>query len=301
MSNPPSPGRAASLGWIALVYAVACAIAWILMSVFEGRPVLGMGAGMAASVAVTFAASVWLRNGSVFDAWWSVLPPVVALHLVTEWTPLTVACALVVFIWAVRLTVNWAVGWPGLHHEDWRYLQLYERSPLPQLLTLLLAVQVVPAIFVFLGSLPLVPALQSGGELGFVGMLAILVGVGAAGLELAADEQRRAFAAAKPGALMNVGLWAWCRHPNYLGEVLVWVSLWLCGVAADPGTAWWTAIGPVSILALFLTASIPLIEERNAERRPGWAAYVAATPRLLPRAPRRADRGGEVNLRRSLD
>lgn len=286
MPSPTSPSRAASLGWIALVYAIACTVAWIVMSAFESRPVLGMFAGMAASVAVTFAGSLWLANGSVFDAWWSVLPPVVALHLVTEWTPLTVACVLVVFIWAVRLTINWAVGWPGLQHEDWRYLQLYDRSPLPRVLTLLLAVQVAPAIFVFLGSLPLVPALQNGGALGFVGSLAVLVGVGSAGLELAADEQRRAFAAANPGALMDVGLWAWCRHPNYLGEIGFWVSLWLFAVAADPGSAWWTLIGPVSILGLFLTASIPLIEERNAERRPGWAAYVAATPRLLPRAPR---------------
>ncbi|MEN8162011.1 MAG: DUF1295 domain-containing protein, partial [Myxococcota bacterium] len=124
------------------------------------------------------------------------------------------------------------------------------------------------------------------GELGFVGVLASVVGLGAAGLELAADEQRRAFAAAKPGALMNVGLWAWCRHPNYLGEITFWVSLWLFGVAASPGDAWWTALGPVSILALFLRASIPLIEERNAARRPGWDAYVASTPRLWPRPPK---------------
>ena len=216
--NPRSPDRATSLGWIALVYAIACALAWIVMSLFKGRPVLGMGAGMAASVAVTFAASVRLRNGSVFDAWWSVLPPVVALHLASAWTPLSVACVLVVFVWAVRLTLNWAVGWPGLHHEDWRYVQLYERSPLPRLLTLLLAVQVVPAIFVFLGCLPLVPALEGGGALGFVGVLAIIVGVGAAGLELAADEQRRAFAAANPGALMNVGLWALVSPPELSGR-----------------------------------------------------------------------------------
>jgi steroid 5-alpha reductase family enzyme len=289
MTTPASrPDRAASFGWIALVYVVACAVAWLGMSAFADRPVLGMGVGMAASVAVTFAASLWLSNGSVFDAWWSVLPPVVALHLVTEWTPLTVACVLVVFVWAVRLTANWAVGWPGLQHEDWRYVQLYERSPLPRWLTLLLAVQVVPAVFVFLGCLPLVAALRHGEALGFLGVLATVVGFGAAGLELAADEQRRAFAAAKPGALMNVGLWAWCRHPNYLGEITFWVSLWGFAVAASPGDAWWTALGPVSILALFLGASIPLIEERNAARRPGWDAYVASTPRLWPRRPKTA-------------
>lgn len=288
MANDVSgPDRASSFGWLGLVYAVACGVAWLVMSMFEARPVLAMGAGMLASVAVTYLASVWLENGSVFDPWWSVLPPVVALHLVGEWTPLALACVLVVFVWAVRLTLNWAVGWPGLGHEDWRYTLLYERAPLPRWLTMLLAVDLVPALFVFLGSLPLVPALQRGEELGLLGLLAGALGLFAAGLELAADEQRRAFAAAKPGALMDAGLWAWCRHPNYLGEILFWVSLWLFGVAADPSAFWWTALGPLAIATLFLAASIPLIEERNAARRPGWAEYVARTPRLLPRAPRR--------------
>jgi steroid 5-alpha reductase family enzyme len=282
-----APDRASAFGWIALVYAVAGGVAWLVMAMFEARPVLAMGAGMFASVAVTYLASVWLENGSVFDPWWSVLPPVVALHLVSEWTPLALACVLVVFVWAVRLTGNWAVGWPGLQHEDWRYAVLYARSPLPRWLTMLLAVDLVPALFVFLGSLPLVPALQRGGELGWLGLLATGLGLLAAGLELAADEQRRAFAAAKPGALMDAGLWAWCRHPNYLGEILFWISLWLFGLAADPGAIGWTALGPLAIVTLFLAASIPLIEERNAARRPGWAEYVARTPKLFPRAPRR--------------
>lgn len=277
--------RAASLLRVLLVYAAACAVAWAVMAAFPAGTVRGLVAGLLASVAVTYAASLWLRNGSVFDPWWSVLPPVAALALVQRWTPLTLACLLVVFVWGARLTLNWAVGWPGLHHEDWRYLRMYEQAPVPRWLTLLVGVQLVPALFVTLGCLPLVPALGEGGALGPLGLLATALGLFASGLELAADEQRRAFAAAKPGALVDAGLWAWCRHPNYLGEILFWVSLWLFGVAASPGDFWWTALGPVAIAALFLFASIPMMERRNAERRPGWAAYAARTPRLLPRRP----------------
>jgi steroid 5-alpha reductase family enzyme len=283
----PDTSRAASLRWVLVVYAVACAVTWGVMAAFPSGSARGLAAGLLASVAVTYAASLYLRNGSVFDPWWSVLPPVVALVLVEAWTPLRVACVLVVFVWAVRLTVNWAVGWPGLAHEDWRYLRMYEQAPLPRWLTLLLGVQLVPAIFVTLGCLPLIPALGADAPFGFVGWLACALGFFAAGLELAADEQRRAFAEAKPGALMDIGLWAWCRHPNYLGEILFWVSLWLFGVAAAPGEFWWTALGPISIAALFAFASIPMMETRNAERRPGWAEYVARTPRLWPRPPGR--------------
>lgn len=282
-----NPSRAASLGWIVLIYAVACCVTWGVMAAFPEATVSGLAAGLFASVAVTYAASLYFGNGSVFDPWWSVLPPVVALQLVQEWTPLTLACVLVVFVWAVRLTLNWGIGWSGLGHEDWRYLRMYEQAPVPRWLTLLVGVQLVPALFVTLGCLPLIPALTRGGTFGPLGLLATALGLFAVGLELAADEQRRAFAAAKPGALMDASLWAWCRHPNYLGEIGFWVSLWLFGVAAAPGDALWTALGPISITALFALASIPLMETRNAERRPGWADYVARTPRLIPRRPRR--------------
>jgi steroid 5-alpha reductase family enzyme len=279
------PSRAASLFRVLLVYVAACAVAWGVMAAFPAGSVRGLVAGLLASVAVTYAASLWLRNGSVFDPWWSVLPPVAALALVQQWTPLTLACLLVVFVWSVRLTLNWAVGWPGLHHEDWRYVRMYEQAPVPRWLTLLVGVQLVPALFVTLGCLPLVPALGRGNALGPLGILATALGLFASGLELAADEQRRAFAAARPGALVDAGLWAWCRHPNYLGEILFWVSLWLFGVAASPGELWWTALGPISIAALFVFASIPMMDARSAERRPGWDEYRARTPALLPRRP----------------
>jgi len=278
--------RSAALGWIALVYLVACSVTWLVMAAFPEASASGLAAGLFASVAVTYVASLVFDNGSVFDPWWSVLPPVVALQLVSEWTPLAVACVLVVFVWATRLTLNWAVAWPGFHHEDWRYPLMYERAPVPRWLTLLVGVQLVPALFVTLGCLPLIPALAHGASFGPLGALATLVGLGAAGLELAADEQRRGFAEAKPGALMDAGLWAWCRHPNYLGEILFWVSLWLFGVAASPRDSWWTAVGPLAMIGLFAFASIPMMETRNAERRPGWAEYVARTPRLIPRRPR---------------
>jgi steroid 5-alpha reductase family enzyme len=282
-----NPSRAASLRWILLIYAIACSVTWGVMAAFPEASVGGLAAGLLASVAVTYAASLYFGNGSVFDAWWSVLPPVAALQLVQDWTPLSVACVLVVFAWAVRLTLNWGIGWSGLGHEDWRYLRMYEQAPVPRWLTLLVGVQLVPALFVTLGCLPLIPALTRGGTFGTLGLLATALGLFAVGLELAADEQRRAFAVAKPGALMDAGLWAWCRHPNYLGEILFWVSLWLFGVAAAPDDALWTALGPISITALFALASIPLMETRNAERRPGWAEYVARTPRLIPRPPQR--------------
>jgi steroid 5-alpha reductase family enzyme len=290
-AEPPPPGRARALLQITFVYAAALFACGVVFHSVSAHPLWVVLAGLLAATAVTFVATLVWRNGSVFDAYWSVLPPFVALYLAgvgsSLGTPRTTALLLVVFAWAVRLTANWAVSWPGFHHEDWRYAILYQRAPLPRWLVQLLAVDLVPTLVIFVGCIPMWPALARGdGALGPIGWLAAAVGLGATALELAADEQRRGHAHARPGALMDMGLWRWCRHPNYLGEVLFWVSLWLFAIAADPGVAWWSAVGPAAILALFLGASIPVMDERNAERRPGFAEYAARTPALWPRRPR---------------
>ena len=291
MPNSAAPrSKTVSLALITVVYVIAIAVACWVFEHFGGHPLANVALGMAAATGVTFAFTLVWNNGSVFDPYWSVIPPFVALYLAglgtASGTPLYTALMTVMLAWAVRLTANWAVGWPGMHHEDWRYPMLYERAPLPRWAVQLLGVEGFPTLVIFLGCIPLWPALTRGdGALGWIGWTATAVGLLATALELAADEQRRAHAAASPGKLMDVGLWRWCRHPNYLGEILFWVSLWLFSVEASPGDWWWTAIGPVSMIAMFLGASIPMMDTRSAERRPGWAEYARRTPALLPRPP----------------
>ncbi|MCJ7671996.1 MAG: DUF1295 domain-containing protein, partial [Acidimicrobiia bacterium] len=191
----------------------------------------------------------------------------------------------VVWVWAVRLTSNWVRDWPGLQHEDWRYLDLYTKGP--KALISLGAVHLFPCFVVFLGSLPLVPSLVWGTRsVGVLDWIALAIGVAAAVIEFVADEQMRRFARTKtPGAVMDRGLWRWSRHPNYFGEILFWWSLWLFAVSAAPAW-WWTVIGPLAMVAMFLSASIPMLDDRSRARRPGYAAYEARTSVLVPRPPR---------------
>jgi steroid 5-alpha reductase family enzyme len=81
-------------------------------------------------------------------------------------------------------------------------------------------------------------------------------------------------------------LWAWSRHPNYLGEILVWVSLALFGLAAA-GFVWWAWVGAAGMLAMFVFVSIPLKETRMLARRPGYAERQRRVSLLLPLPPRR--------------
>src|SRR5262245_4841160 len=76
-----SPGKAAALGRIAVVYVVALAVLIAVFRTLEAHPLLVALAAMLAATGVTFAATLFWRNGSVFDAYWSVVPPFVAIEL----------------------------------------------------------------------------------------------------------------------------------------------------------------------------------------------------------------------------
>ena len=84
------------------------------------------------------------------------------------------------------------------------------------------------------------------------------------------------------------GLYRFVSCPNYFGELGFWCSMALFGVAAAPADWWWLFIGVAAMLAMFLGASIPLMEKRSLERRPNYQAVIDRVPRLVPRPPRRA-------------
>jgi len=284
--------RGRSFALIIGLYVVATAIAVIVADVVGvDHPYRGLILGYAASVAFLYLASQVVQNGSTFDAWWSVMPPAIAI-----WFALTAdgsgprnwaiaACAL---LWGIRLTANWAIGWTGLDHEDWRYRMLYETAPMPRWAVSFTSVHLFPLVVVTLGSLPMATAVahtseSNGRDFGPLDVLAMVLALIGVALEHFADVDLRRFnRTKKPGDVLNTGLWSRSRHPNYLGEMCWWLSLFVFALAADLGS-WWTGIGALSMLVMFLTASIPIAEKRSAERRPGWEAYAASTPMFIPK------------------
>ena len=110
-------------------------------------------------------------------------------------------------------------------------------------------------------------------------------GMAAVTLEGVADVQMHRFvASARPGDVMDRGLWSWSRHPNYFGEFGFWLALALFGLAAAP-QAWWLFAGAAAMLAMFLGASIPMMETRSLRRRPGYQAVIDRVSRFVPRPP----------------
>ena len=280
------------MAYVAAVYVVAIASAWWTFGALDIAPLWEMSAGLFVAALVCFVAILPVNNGSVFDPYWSVLPPVAALYLASlapgnEFTARQVAVMIVVWVWAIRLTSNWLRDFPGVNHEDFRYLDLYRKTPLPRWAVQLFLVDLFPTLQVVLGCLPLYPALVLG-DAGFhaLDLAALAVGLAATLIEFVADEQMRVFIRTrKEGDHMSSGLWRYSRHPNYFGEILFWVSMFLFGLAAAPAW-WWTGIGAVAMILMFVFASIPMMDERSLARRPGYAEYARRTSALIPWPPR---------------
>lgn len=298
----PSPrlagvSKATSLALVTAAYVVAFVgfSAWMAWGPRTGHLWLdGLLADLLATV-VVFIFSRAYRNSSFYDAYWSVLPPFLMvawwLRTATPGDDVRAWLALaVIVIWAIRLTGNWAYGWPGLHHEDWRYPMLKEKSGRLESVVDLMAIHVFPTVQVFAGMLPVYVLLTHRGRaIGWLDGVAVVVGLGAVTLEFVADAQMHHFARTKqPGQVIDVGVWRWSRHPNYFGEFSLWFAVALFGLAAAPHTWWWIFVGAALMFALFEFASIPMMEQRSLERRPSYQAVIDRVPRFVPRPPRRS-------------
>jgi steroid 5-alpha reductase family enzyme len=289
--------KAQSLLRVTLAYVVALGVgaAWLYLGPDTAHLWLDSLVADLLATLVVFVFSRIYRNSSFYDAYWSVVPPALAVYWWAEagadadqgraW----LVVAVIVF-WAVRLTANWVHGFPGLHHEDWRYPMLKEKAGRWEALVDLFGIHVFPTLQVFLAMIPVYLAVTGATrDLSWVDVVAVVVGLGAIALETVADLQLQSFARTRQaGEVMDRGVWAWSRHPNYLGELGFWLSMALFGLAASPGDAWWLFAGLLAMLAMFEGASIPMMEERSLERRPAYADVMARVPRLLPRPPRRA-------------
>ena len=239
------------------------------------------------------------NNTSVYDPYWSIVPILIALYL--AWAQVSaetglwsiarmIVVCILVLLWGGRLTYNWVSRWPGMHYEDWRYADL--RPKVGRLFWPLsfIGFQFFPTIIVLIACLPLFPAFGGTTPFNILDVLACTVTLGAIGIEAIADKQLSRFIQSKPSAekILNSGLWRYSRHPNYFGEVSFWWGIYLFGIAATPFYEHvWSIVAPLTITALFVWVSIPLIERHMLVRRAQYAEQIGRVSPLVPWPPRR--------------
>lgn len=107
-------------------------------------------------------------------------------------------------------------------------------------------------------------------------------------LEVAADGEKKKFSAdpKNHGRCIDQGVWTWCRHPNYFGEILIWVGIFTLGFRTYQQSQWATAISPVLVMVLLLFVSgLPQLES-GADKKWGheaeYQAYKKRTHSMIP-------------------
>ena len=190
-------------------------------------------------------------------------------------------------VWGLRLGAHMFVRTRG-RGEDPRYRDIQERGRGNPHLHMIRRVYLPQAAVMVVVSLPITVGANSRG-LGVLPLVLIAVGTAlwAVGLvfETVGDAQLARFRAdpRNQGTVMDRGLWAWTRHPNYFGDACVWWGV--LGVALGSPWVLFTVVGPLVMTRLLTRDTGKELMEKHMGRRAGYAEYVARTSGFLPLPP----------------
>jgi len=286
--------RVISFLLILAIYALAFLVALFVFNLFNNMHVFNnmyvlisfFWADIAATL-VVWGFGILFANSSMYDPYWSVAPIVIlAFWMITRGISFTITDILflvAIIVWALRLTLNWAIRWKGLNHQDWRYVMLKEKSPRLWFLTNLIGINVMPTIIVFLALIPAYFGIGSEGTVNNLTVIGFSICVGAVLIQSFADKQMDFFRQNKSfkNQCIDKGLWRYSRHPNYFGEVLFWWGIWLMQMGAVP-QIWATVIGPVVMTLLFLFISIPMMEKYILTSKSSYGSYKKQVSMFIP-------------------
>ena len=253
---------------------------------------LNIGVILALMVAV-WAISLALRDAGIVDVFWGLGFAVIALVTWATNPGYGARAALIAgltMLWGLRLGLYLFIRWYGEAHEDRRYAAMRARrgpgfwwQSLYIVFGLQAAVMLIVSLPVQFGIMAQAPAHLT--LLDLVGALIVLTGLA---FESIGDAQLMVFKAdpANKGKVMDRGLWAWTRHPNYFGDALVGWGLFIIAFAAP--ALWWTALGPALMTWFLISVSGKALLERGLRKtRPGYDDYVARTSGFIPLPPKR--------------
>ena len=213
----------------------------------------------------------------------------VGVVAVGNWEPRSLVIATLIFVWAVRL------GWFLFQRVrrsggDQRFDSIKRHFPS------FFLIWTLQGLWVLLTAAAGLAAITTAKPAALEWTAFVGVGIWAVGfvIEAVADGQKRAFRSdpANGGRFIRSGLWAWSRHPNYFGEIVIWVGIAIIAAPALSHWQWVTMVSPVFVFVLLTRVSgIPILE-RQASARWGddqdYLEYRTKTPVLLLRPPRRS-------------
>ncbi|WP_284390406.1 DUF1295 domain-containing protein [Algimonas ampicilliniresistens] len=273
------------------------------------------------SISVVWLISLLMRDASIIDIFWGfgfALVGVVCLYLASERATVSPSAyvwlmGLMPILWGLRLTLYLAKRNLG-HGEDGRYIAMRKRSGMTEMawrMRALLTIYWGQGLLILIVSAPVWIAIAMSrvqrdvplgdgaqltealptqiGLLAIIGALMWLVGVL---FEAVGDAQLAAFLKRnadydgpyedKP--VLDTGLWAWTRHPNYFGNALLWWGIFVAACQVPWG--WVSIFGPIIMTLLLLRVSGRDLLERKLKKRPAYRDYVERTSSFIPKPPK---------------
>lgn len=305
---------------LSIIISVSLIIAAIVLGFVKGielngvqqKTLLILGIICGASALYCFVVGEITRNNSQMDKLWSVLPIAYTwvIAALGEFRWRLIIIAIIVTLWGVRLTYNFAKKgaysikfWTG--EEDYRWVYLRKQNGFQNKFVWAIFDLLFISIFqnaVVLGiCLPAVAIMSSDAALGVLDIVAALLMAGALLYEVIADKQQNAFQTKKYEYLNSgmkleelpepynrgfniTGLWARSRHPNYIGEQLIWVGLYLFVISAGVahyGVFNWTIFG-VGLLILVFVGSSRMAEGISVKKYKEYPDYQRQVFKYLP-------------------
>lgn len=283
--------RSAGLAVIAISYIMAIMLGLEVYSRIEGSMFIKLFAADVAATLLIWGISLICRNASVYDPYWSVQPLVILglLLISSKPSPASISFYVLIAAWGIRLTANWARTFKGLGSQDWRYDMIKEKSGPLFPLASLIGIQMMPTSIVFGCILPGVVVIVEGASFSLMAVVGLAIIATGITLEAIADLQMHAFReeTRDRSKIIRIGLWKHSRHPNYLGEIMVWWGTFIFMLASHPNR-WPLIAGTLVNTALFLFISVPMAERQLAKYKSGFADYRRETRMFLPWPRRRA-------------
>lgn len=238
---------------------------------------------------VTATVIVWLfgvifQTASTYDPYWSVQTIIIYILLLVKfnnWNVGTILFLIPVAIYTIRLTGNFIYTFDSLSYVDWRYRMLKERSGNFYQFVNLFGICMFPTLVVYTASIPMF-LFAVNGNFDYFQIIGLVIMLGAIVLEFISDYQMHYFRKHRKdrNEIINVGLWKYSRHPNYLGEISFWFGLFLFYFVFNLGGWYWIS-GAIINLLMFLFISIPMEEKHMMEYKPNLKEYIDSVSMLL--------------------
>jgi steroid 5-alpha reductase family enzyme len=273
-----------SLFIVLLIYIIAFYLGIIVFNYFDNfSVVIRILLCEITATIIVYAFGVLLNNSSVYDPYWSVAPAILILILINfykNYSLLAMLCVIVVFLWSVRLTSNWIYTFSNLNWQDWRYLKYKKQNPKLWQFINFFGINLMPTLIVFCAFSPMIFVLKSNYNVNLFTFLALLLSIFSPILQLIADITMHKFRKNCKDSVCCKGVWKYSRHPNYLGEILFWWSIYFIAISVNL-SYWWMFFGAFFNNMLFVFISIPIMEKRQLSKRPQYEDYIKTTNKLF--------------------